>query len=415
MNRLNAYLCVGMLVCLSGCAELNTASKELADGVAPHDTITGQRSLNLESQDAEIKRAAQQTKEILSEEQKKGVQVDTDQATLTRLQNMMQKLSAISHRPQLPWEIHLIESPEVNAFTVGGGKIFVYRGLFGGLIDPASDDELAAVLAHEIGHVVCKHIGKRQGVQFAAMISKRARESTENRLYQASFTTLQEDEADRVGLLYMALAGYDPRAAEKVWERAHQKYGSNPGNYTYDHSLNIDRMKKVGTLTPIALKYYKSEGTLNADYEKIRIDNELIPKTGSFAGDNGLLALLEASLDIYSDHLKAKTEELSRETKQLQAQNNAMLTRINFQISDTRNGYRGIFGKFQNTGTHVINSAEITVYYVNSTGSVVYAQPVSLQYLSLYPGYVKDWSAYLLNVPGMQNIRVTVTKVDIPD
>ena len=247
------------------------------------------------------------------------------------------------------------------------------------------------------------------------MISKRARESTGNRLYQAGFTTLQEDEADRVGLLYMALAGYDPRAAEKVWERAQQKYGSNPGDYTYDHSLNIDRMRKVGILTPVALKYYKGEGVLNQNYEKLRINNELVQKSDSFAGDNGLLALLEASSGVYTDHLKAKTEELSRETKQLQAKNNTMQTRINFQIQNTQNGYKGVFGKFQNTGTHIINSAEITVYYVNSTGSVIRAQPVSLQYISLYPGYVKDWSAYLLNVPGTQNIRAAVTKVDVAE
>ena len=171
MNKINACLFAGVLVFLSGCAELNEMSKGLADGVAPRDIVTGQRSLNLESQDAEIRRATQQTKEILNEELKKGIQVDTDQAALARLQDMMQKLSKVSHRPELPWEVHLIESPEVNAFTVGGGKVFVYRGLFGGLVNPDNDDELAAVLAHEMGHVTCRHIGKRQGVQFAGSVS----------------------------------------------------------------------------------------------------------------------------------------------------------------------------------------------------------------------------------------------------
>ena len=138
--------------------------KQTVDAIAPRDIVTGQRSLNLESEPAEIQRATQQMQQIIGASKSKGVGFDADSEMMDRLRTMMHKIAGVSHRPSIPWEIHLIESPTVNAFAIGGGKVFFYRGVFGdkGLINPNDDNEIAAVLAHEMAHNTLRHIGKRR-------------------------------------------------------------------------------------------------------------------------------------------------------------------------------------------------------------------------------------------------------------
>lgn len=321
---------------------------------------------------------------------------------------MMTRIATVSHRPHLPWEFHLVEKKDVNAFTIGGGKLFVYRGLFGGLVDPRDENEVAAVVAHEIGHVTARHIGKTEALLLVTAISRGA----QGKLFKASFTTLQKDEADRIGLLYMALAGYDPRAAANVWQRAHLRYGSNPGDYTYDHSLNIERFEKVRRLVPVAMKYYRGQDIRNDDYDRLRVDNDLIPRTGQVASDSGLLALLEAGLGSYSDYLNARNEKLHREAM-IQQERLLQYARItNVQIANTRDGYRGVFGQLQNMSNQTIRNAEVTVYYLSQNGQVLYAERVQLPSLNLFPGTSKAWGTYLKNVPGLSNVGAAVTRAE---
>lgn len=403
------------IFCLSliGCAELDEGLKNTANTVAPKDIVTGKRLLNLESETAEIQRAEKQKDQILNEARQKGFSVDTDTVLLSHLQEMMEKLAKVSHRPNLPWEVHLIESPEINAFTIGGGKIFFYKGLFGGLVEQNNDNEIAAVMAHEMGHDTARHAGKSQGLNLASKLSKGVKKSTGNQLYQASYSTIQEDEADRIGILYMTLAGFDPQAVSPIWKREHQKDGSNPQsfNYAYDHSLNADRSSKTAQLVPVAMKYFKGQGSINDDYQQILSTNELLPRQNLDNNEDdtgsGALAAVGAVLDNYKQHLDAKNEELSRRIKMQQAENEAVrLSRTNFQIQNTNDGHQGIFGKFQNAGNQVMTGATIMVYYLNASGKTVYSEPVALQGLYLIPGQVTNWSAYLKNVPGSVNVSV---------
>ncbi len=406
-----------LAVTLIGCAEIDAGLKHTADALAPTDVVTGKRTLNLESEDEEIRRATNQTAELLNELKSQGVAVDTDEATLSKLQTMLKQLAAVSHRPHLPWEIHLIEHGDVNAFTIGGGKLFVFRGLFGGLIDPREDNELAAVLAHEIGHVNARHVGKGEALRLAAGISRHARKEVGGTLFQASFTTLQEDEADRIGLLYMSLAGYNPTAASAVWQRAHEKYGSDPGDYAYDHSLNLDRFNKVSALVPTAMKYFRGQGITNDEYDRLRVDNELIPRTGSFAGESGFLAMLEAGLGSYSDYLNAKNEALRRQLNQQQEQARAsqIAKILSVEIGDTTDGYKGVFGQIQNASNQVIERAEITVNYYNAQGQILYSERIQVDSLNLRPGSMRKWGTYLKNVPGMSRVGALVTKIETPE
>lgn len=410
--RLLGYGLLVLFLSSSGCAEIDSGLRSTADTLAPQDIVTGKRVLNPESEQAETARTTKQEAEILASARSKGYAVDTDEDQILRLHRVLNRLVEVSHRPSLPWDIHLIESPDVNAFTIGGGKIFVYRGLFGGLVEQANDDEIAAVVAHEMGHVAARHIGKSEGLQLASALSSGARKSTGGGLYQASFTTLQEDEADRIGLLYMALAGYDPRVVPAIWQRADQKFGSNPQafHYAYDHSLNADRAKKTAALVPLAMKYFEGEGTHNSNYGNALAANDLIPRTVSGKESNGVLAFMNATLGTLNEHLNAKNEELSRRIKMQQDQAQAQqFTRLAFQIENTTTGYRGIFGTLQNAGGNTLTGATVTVYYMNAVGQPVYQENVQLQGLALSFGQATNWSVLLKNVPGTVRVAARVT------
>ena len=324
----------------------------------------------------------------------------------------MQRIAKVSHRPNLPWEVHLIESPEVNAKTIGGGKIFIYRGLFSGMV--TNDDELAAVMAHEMGHVTARHVSKSQSNQLIELFSKKSRKT----LYKASFTTLQEDEADRIGLLYMSLAGYNPSVVPQIWQRANQKYGGTAKdyNYAYDHSLNSDRANKTGSLASLAMNYFSGEGVTNSNYQEVLASSTLLPRNGFDEGGNGYIAALNSLLDNYMQHLQTRNEALSREVKMYQDKADTAaiqrLTRIDFQSRPANDGKMALMGNFQNGSNRAITGATITVYYINRVGQPVYTEDVALQSNYVPPGQVAHWAAYMRSVPGASDIRAAVTNVN---
>ncbi|MDI6763112.1 MAG: M48 family metallopeptidase [Thermodesulfobacteriota bacterium] len=389
----------------TGTSGTGESKKGIADVLTPQDLVTGKRTLNLEPEEEEIKRATNQTNEILNNFRNKGIPIDNNQKILLHLQKMMKDIAEVSHRPNLPWEIHLIGIKDFNAFTIGGGKLFAFAGLFSEL---KNVNELAAVLAHEIAHVNCRHVGKSMGFSIVSMFSK----GTD--MFRASFTTVQEAEADRVGLLYMALAGYDPSAAPSVWKRMHEKFGSSPGNYSYDHPLNVDRYKKLSELTPIALKYFKGNGIRNQDYERLRVENDLIPRTSSFAGDSDLLALLEGAAGTTSDILGAKIEEKQRKIKMQEdlIKIQQSLKIVNLKIANTKDGYKGVFFKLQNIGNSVIKSVEVTLHYYDAAGTSIYSEKIPISSLYLSPGSIKEWGTYLKSVSGYKNIGAVVTNIE---
>ena len=143
------------------------------------------------------------------------------------------ELARLSERPDLPWEFQVVDSHELNAFALPGGKIFISRGLLARLDDEAM---LAAVLAHEIAHTTARHIGEQMTqkmiLQGLLTVADTARKQHERRwlsvlgvgaemgstLYLLKFSRQQELEADQIGLRYIVLAGYDPRGLVRVLE-----------------------------------------------------------------------------------------------------------------------------------------------------------------------------------------------------
>lgn len=172
------------------------------------------------------------------------------------------------------WEFNLIEDPNVNAWCMPGGKVVVYTGLL-----PVAKDEagLAVVMGHEIAHAIAKHGAERmsQGlvVELGGMALSEALankpEQTKN-LFMKSYgigsevgvllpySRLHESEADRMGLIFMAMAGYNPNEAVGFWERmAAASKGQKPLELLSTHPADSTRINNIKRLIPEAMKYYK--------------------------------------------------------------------------------------------------------------------------------------------------------------
>ena len=175
------------------------------------------------------------------------------------------------------WEFNLVASSEANAFCMPGGKIVVYEGML-----PLTQDEasLAIVLGHEIAHAVAKHsaeqLSKQTRQQYAATIggsvlSSIAQVKGVNSNYAAlldlvaqtgfNFANLKysrdnETEADRLGLIFAAMAGYDPQLAIPFWQRMAQAGGSSKSEIFSDHPSDEKRIAELQKRMPEALKYY---------------------------------------------------------------------------------------------------------------------------------------------------------------
>ncbi len=394
-----------MSALLSGCATINQVSQNLSESVSYQDKVTGERTLGLMSEESEISQGAEAQKQIIDDYTKRGLKVDTDPVLLAKLRGMLKSITDVSHRPELPWELHLVETKDQNAFALPGGKVFVLRGIIGGMLK--SDDELAGVIAHEVAHIACRHQVKSQAWNMVMpMIQKRAR----NEVYQASYTTLNEDEADKVGLFYMAMAGRDPQAMVNVWKRADQEMGSHPGNFLYDHSLNATRASKVGALAPVAAKYYAGPGVRYADYKNALEKNDMIAR-GGFGGDSGLLNILELGLNTYGQYKATKTEQVQRETEQARLAQNLSYARLeNVRRADTADGRQSLSSNLTNTSDRTMKSAVVTVSYLDSQNKVLYSENARLS--NIAAGRSATCGVYLKNVENAKNVRMDVTYVE---
>jgi predicted Zn-dependent protease len=170
------------------------------------------------------------------------------------------------------WEFNLVDSKEVNAWCMPGGKVVVYTGLL-----PVTQDEtsLAVVLGHEIAHAIARHGNERmsqqlvaQGIQMAGAVALDKNPQVQNIFLQSfgvggglgmlAFSRRDELEADELGLIFMAMAGYDPRQAIPFWQRMAKMSGGNaPPELLSDHPSDARRIAQIQQLLPTALKYYK--------------------------------------------------------------------------------------------------------------------------------------------------------------
>ncbi|MCX5898127.1 MAG: M48 family metallopeptidase [Proteobacteria bacterium] len=165
------------------------------------------------------------------------------------------------------WEFNLVQDKAKNAWCMPGGKVCVYTGIL-----PMTRDEsgLAVVMGHEIAHAVANHASERMSQQLMVQMGGAALSTvvTQNQFLDIfglgsqvglllPYSRIQESEADRLGLIFMAMAGYDPRVALGFWQRmAASPQGQAPSEFLSTHPSDVTRINNLKVYIPEALKYY---------------------------------------------------------------------------------------------------------------------------------------------------------------
>lgn len=172
------------------------------------------------------------------------------------------------------WEFNLIEDDKtVNAWCMPGGKVAVYTGIL-----PVTEDEtgLAVVMGHEIAHAIAKHGNERMSQGLLAQLGAvglsaalATQPGPTSQIFMTAYglganvglllpySRLQESEADYIGLILMAKAGYDPRQSIPFWQRMNKKGGERPPEFLSTHPAPETRMRDLQTQIPEAMKYYE--------------------------------------------------------------------------------------------------------------------------------------------------------------
>jgi len=242
--------------------------------------VTGRQSLVLLSQGEELALGQQSFAAIQKEER-----VSTDKGHNARVNRVGQRIAqAVGDAlPGAKWEFVVFESKDANAFALPGGKVGVYTGL---LQLAESDAELATVIGHEIGHVIARHGAERMseavvisglGALGSAAVAAKSDDPGKRQIFELAYggvTTLgrvlphsraNESEADHMGSIYAARAGYDPRAAITFWEKmAAQKASAGAGGagggvaaLLSTHPADAKRIADLKALMPKVMPIYE--------------------------------------------------------------------------------------------------------------------------------------------------------------
>ena len=247
-------------------------------GTTSHVPITGRKQSLMVSNEQVLSLSSQQYAEYM-----KTAKASTDAKNTEMVKRVGKKLadaviaylSANGMGDEIAtyqWEFNLVQDKQVNAFCMPGGKIVVFEGLL-----PVTQDEasLAIVLGHEIAHAVAKHSAERISNAYKQQIGLKviggvaqaagASYSLQNlgaavlgvgaQAWSSGFSRSQESEADHIGLIFAAMAGYDPEVAIGFWQR--MAAGGNSSNSIFsDHPSDEKRIKQIQQWMPEAKKYY---------------------------------------------------------------------------------------------------------------------------------------------------------------
>lgn len=173
------------------------------------------------------------------------------------------------------WEFNLFRSEVPNAWAMPGGKVAIYEGILPFTVD---EDGLAVVIGHEISHIVARHGNERMSQQLVVQLGGIALneavsekpEETRNIFLAVyglgaqvgailPYSREHEKEADRLGLIFMAMAGYNPESAVGFWERMSASSGSRPPEFLSTHPSDATRIAEMKKSLPEAMKYYRAK------------------------------------------------------------------------------------------------------------------------------------------------------------
>ncbi len=249
----------GVLLLCTGCAAVDTSPERdfsaLASPERPLETLyraverqPGARAGNALA--AEVLRALAL----------RGAVGQTNRATVAQARRIFQRVLAASHFRSEDWKLIVLQNDKPGLFTTGGTYLFVHSGL----VEQFRDDAVAAAFAHALGHLAANHGGH---IRHAHQLTRQLAQSTSGAPFQTiSFTPKQEQEADIMGQLYTALAGYDPRSAHTLWSSGQTPEESSP--LVQLHPVSPARLKLLQQQGQNLLGYY-SPNQRNPDYETV--------------------------------------------------------------------------------------------------------------------------------------------------
>jgi predicted Zn-dependent protease len=263
MSRIHALAAAVSLV-----ASIATLSLAILPGCrsAP---ITGRRQLLMVPESSEVSMGITAYQETVSSQP-----VSTNAQYIALVERVGHRIAQVANRPDYDWEFRVIASPEMNAFCLPGGKVAVYEGIL-----PVCQNEagVAVVLSHEIAHALARHGGERMshsyvvnGLGTAVGYMTRNQEAVlrdrVNTVYGLSskygfilpYSRKHESEADHMGILLMAQAGYDPSEAPRFWTRfGAGQQGAKPPEFFSTHPADEHRAAALQELLPQAMAMYQ--------------------------------------------------------------------------------------------------------------------------------------------------------------
>ncbi|MCK9373989.1 MAG: M48 family metallopeptidase [Sulfuricurvum sp.] len=243
--KVKSFVLAGLI--LSGCATTPVTNRSQFMMVSPQEEMTMGAT--------EAQKVVQTSK------------ISTDRVLQERIKRIGKKIAAISGRDDFAWEFTVIDDATPNAFCLPGGKVFFYTGI---LKITENDDQIAAVMGHEIAHALARHGAERMSMQMASNLGAQVLATALNipaqyqNLYsQAYGITSQvglilpysrkfEHEADQIGVYLMWKAGYEPRQALRFWENMARLSGSGqkPPAFLSTHPADNARIQEIRNYIP---------------------------------------------------------------------------------------------------------------------------------------------------------------------
>jgi metalloendopeptidase OMA1, mitochondrial len=238
-------------------------SVALAVAACQQAPLTGRNQLILlpESQDSQMGLQAYQQ---IREESR----ISRDAELNQRVQTVGRRIAEVSPHPEWEWEFTVFENDEPNAFALPGGKVGVHTGLFK---VAENDDQLATVIGHEVAHAIARHGAERmsQGLLAQGLGAIAVGGGVNPQLVEIAsqaatlgiilpYSRTQEAEADHIGLLYMAEAGYDPRESIELWQNFDKLGGAAPPEFLSTHPAPGSRIERLEDLMPEAMEVYRA-------------------------------------------------------------------------------------------------------------------------------------------------------------
>jgi predicted Zn-dependent protease len=245
------------------------------------NAVTGKRSMTLMPESELIGMSATEYDKFLAEHPPLGdndARVQLVRGCGIRIQKAVEKFMADKGASKdldgFNWTFNVVDENTINAWCMPGGKVVVYTGLL-----PVTQDEagLAVVMGHEIAHAIARHGNQRMsqsmalqglGTGFSMLLSQKPAMAQQifaqaygigTGLGTLAYSRGDETEADKMGLIFAAMAGYDPEAAVAFWERMASSGGQKPPELLSTHPSDETRIKDLKAYMPEAKKYYKPQ------------------------------------------------------------------------------------------------------------------------------------------------------------